>query len=147
MVGPHQWIASYSGDRKNAAITTKCGDGPVVVTNPMPSLSAVASPDSTMVGGSITDQASLSGVDSPTGTITFNLFLPGDTTCFSPIFTSTKTVNGDGTYTSDPVTTTTQGLFPGAAKLRSQHCRALELAEQLGALLLVLGVGDQALLV
>jgi hypothetical protein len=75
---------------------------------PSPSAFALASPTLTgqastpaLAGGSMTDTATLAGGTSPTGTITFQLFVGG---CSSggPIFTSTKPVSGNGTYTSDP---------------------------------------------
>lgn len=81
--------------------------GPViihVVTHTF-SLTTKASPS---VGGAISDTATLAGGTNPTGTITFSLFGPGDTTCTAaPVTTSTRTVAGNGTYTS--------GLFSPAA--------------------------------
>ena len=54
------------------------------------------------LGGQVTDTATLSGATNPTGTITFTLFGPDDATCAgTAAFTSTKTVNGNGTYVSD----------------------------------------------
>lgn len=52
----------------------------------------------------LTDQATLSGGASPTGTITFRLYGPNDTTCAAaPVFTSNPiTVAGNGTYVSAP---------------------------------------------
>ncbi|HVT60217.1 MAG TPA: IPTL-CTERM sorting domain-containing protein [Thermoanaerobaculia bacterium] len=85
--------------------------GGVIVTKAPTSLSAQATPSSAPVGGSIADQATLSGGDRPTGTITFNLFAPGDTGCASSIFTSTKSVSGDGTYTSDSFAALTPGTY------------------------------------
>ena len=56
------------------------------------------------LGSSITDTATLAGGASPTGTLTFTLFGPDDANCSgTPAFTSTETVDGNGSYTSDPV--------------------------------------------
>jgi hypothetical protein len=46
----------------------------------------------------------LSGGSSPTGTITFRLYTSRDTTCSTPLTTSTVPVNGNGTYPSPVVT-------------------------------------------
>jgi len=53
-----------------------------------------------LVGGSMTDSATLAGGDNPTGSITFSIFVTNQCSG-APIFTSTKTVNGNGTYLSD----------------------------------------------
>jgi Bacterial Ig-like domain (group 3) len=66
-----------------------------------------------VVGGNVTDTATLSGGVSPTGTITFTLFGPGDATCTgTPVLTSTKAVSsGNGDYTSDPFSTVATGSY------------------------------------
>jgi hypothetical protein len=70
-----------------------------------PSFSTTAS-GGTQAGATISDTAHLSGSLSATGTITFQLFGPNNATCGgTPIFTSTKTVSGNGDYVSDPFTT------------------------------------------
>ena len=49
----------------------------------------------------LNDSATLSGGINPTGSITFSLFPPSDPTCSgAPSFTQTKTVNGNGTYST-----------------------------------------------
>ena len=51
----------------------------------------------------LTDSASLSGGDNPTGTITFYLFAPGVTpngTDSNNVYSDTVTVSGNGTYTT-----------------------------------------------
>jgi hypothetical protein len=65
------------------------------------------------IGGSVTDTATLSGGNSPTGTITFRLFGPNDSTCSgTAVFTSTVTVNaGNGNYTSGSFTPTAVGTY------------------------------------
>ena len=76
-----------------------------------PSLTTQASP-SVMLGGAISDTATLSGGASATGTITFRLFGPDDTDCASsPVFTSTVNVNGDGEYLSGPFTPGQPGTY------------------------------------
>lgn len=65
--------------------------------------------DSGETGDTLNDTATLSLGNSPTGTITFKLFGPTDTTCSSdPIYTDVVDVNGNGVYG-----TTTDGDNPG----------------------------------
>src|SRR5204862_5539067 len=53
-----------------------------------------------VVGGTISDTATLAGGTSPSGTVTFDVFAPGDATCASPpLFTVPVTVSG-GTATA-----------------------------------------------
>ncbi|WP_285617860.1 vWA domain-containing protein [Actinoallomurus iriomotensis] len=54
-------------------------------------------------GGNVSDTATLTGGFHPTGTVTFQLFGPGDTACTTPIATRTGTVSGSGTATSGNV--------------------------------------------
>jgi hypothetical protein len=112
--GTYRWTASYGGDSNYSSQTTTCNDPneTVVVNQAMPSLSSAAS-SSVTVGGSLSDTATLSGGDNPGGTIMFKLFGPNDATCVgSPIFTSkVNTVNGNGTYASDPFTAFVSGTY------------------------------------
>lgn len=64
------------------------------------------------VGGTINDTATLSGGVGPTGTITFQLFGPDNATCAgTPAFTSTRTVTGNGAYTSDSFSPSASGTY------------------------------------
>jgi hypothetical protein len=76
---------------------------------PRPTLVTDAS--SGVVGGSISDKATLSGGKNPTGTLTWKLFGPGDTACSTPIQTFSHSVSGDGTYTSPSYTPTSPGIY------------------------------------
>jgi len=59
--------------------------------------------------GSLTDTVTIAGGASPTGTITFNLFSGA---CSGvPIFTSVKTVTGNGSYTSAAYSPLTDATF------------------------------------
>jgi hypothetical protein len=111
--GTYRWQVSYSGDSNNSAVgPTTCGDPSetVVVQKVTPTLSSTASTAVT-VGGKIFDTAHLSGF-APTGTITFNLYGPNDSTCTGPIAsTSTVTVNGNGDYPSASFTPTLAGTY------------------------------------
>ena len=64
------------------------------------------------LGAAISDSKTLSGAAIPTGTITFSLFGPNNATCTGlPIFTSTVTVNGNGTYSSLSFTPSAIGTY------------------------------------
>ena len=76
-------------------------DEPVVVTQEQhqaqPTLTTAPNPTSAIVGATLKDSATLSGGQSPTGTITFTLYNPSDAVAH------TETVNvtgGNGTYST-----------------------------------------------
>jgi uncharacterized repeat protein (TIGR01451 family) len=82
------------------------------VAKASPAVTTNASASIVLGAGSLSDSATLSGGSSPTGTITFNLYGPDNATCSgTPVFTSTKTVSGNGTYTSDSFTPTAAGTY------------------------------------
>jgi uncharacterized repeat protein (TIGR01451 family)/fimbrial isopeptide formation D2 family protein len=94
--GTYRWIASYSGDAKNLSSTGACNDEGEndTVNKDNPGISTVASADVT-IGGSLSDTATVSGGNNPTGTVTFKLYGPNDATCTgTPIFTSTVALSG-----------------------------------------------------
>jgi uncharacterized repeat protein (TIGR01451 family) len=83
----------------------------IAVLKPTPGLSGTVSPTSGNVGTAFTDTAVLSGGVTPTGTITFTVYGPNAPNCATAVFTSSKTVNGNGTYVSDPFTPTAPGTY------------------------------------
>ncbi|GAC1338488.1 MAG: hypothetical protein NVSMB29_04350 [Candidatus Dormibacteria bacterium] len=114
--GTYRFVASYNGDANNNAVITACLDPRESTTIVKPKATAklvTQASAGVTLGGSITDTATLSGGNDPTGTITFDVFGPNDRTdCDStPVFTSTKTVNGNGNYTSDPFTPSKPGTY------------------------------------
>ncbi|MGH9125184.1 MAG: hypothetical protein ACRDZ8_10730 [Acidimicrobiales bacterium] len=112
-VGDYLWTAVYSGDSNNNPVTSACGavNEHLSVIRASTSISTHASASVT-VGGSVSDTAALTGGFSPTGTITFNLFGPGDAACTgTAAFSTTVTVNGDGSYTSEPFISTAVGTY------------------------------------
>jgi hypothetical protein len=74
---------------------------PAIATTPSGSVAA---------GGSVFDSATLAGGDSPTGTVTFTLFAPGDTTCSTPIATETAPLSGNAA-SSGNVTAAAAGTY------------------------------------
>src|SRR5205085_591126 len=76
-----------------------------------PTLTTQAS-GSVMLGGSISDTATLSGSSSATGEIDFYAYGPNDSSCAgSPAFTSAVSVAGDGSYNSGPFTPAAAGTY------------------------------------
>ena len=114
MPGVYKWRATYSGDDNNLGVSiTACLDPneASTVTAAVPTLVASASGPTT-VGGQLSDTAALTGANDPTGTITFRLFGPDDPTCSGTVASqSSRTVNGNGTYTSDPFTAAAPGTY------------------------------------
>ena len=108
--GTFYWRASYSGDVAHNPVSTACNDpAETVVVTPTggqvtPTLTTQVTPASATVGQSVIDTATLAGGNTPTGTIVFIAFAPGDTTCTgAPIYTSSLVpVNGNGAYVSTP---------------------------------------------
>ena len=77
-VGTYHWVATYNGDANNTPVSSACTAEPVVITQATPTIATTPSAGGP-VGTSISDTATVSGGFNPTGTVTFNLFAPGDT--------------------------------------------------------------------
>ena len=117
--GTYRVIATYSGDANYTGSASSCADpaeAEVVGRAPLPIATAVA-PTPIMLGASFHDTATLgpkpAGGATPTGTVTFNVYGPGDPTCAAaPVFTSTNAVNAAGTGAlSSNFTPATSGTF------------------------------------
>jgi hypothetical protein len=105
-VGTYNWIAKYSGDANNKSVSTVCTDEQVAIGKDGTSVTTVASAGGAP-GAAIHDTARVTGADQPTGTVTFTLHGPADTTCTAtPIFTSTAALTA-GTATSASFSGTT----------------------------------------
>jgi hypothetical protein len=108
-VGAYRWTASYPGDAHNNGATSPCGDETVVVTKASPSIATVPS-GTVPAGGVVSDTATVSGGYQPTGSVTFELFAPDDTSCANPIATRTDTLAG-GHAASGPVAIGAAGTY------------------------------------
>lgn len=112
--GTYYWIASFPGDANNQSATTSCGDSneSSVVTKDTPTLTTTASGPVT-VGQDIHDVAHLSGgYGTLGGSISFEVFAPGDTTCQTPTaVTPNQSVSGANDYTSGNYTTSAVGDY------------------------------------
>jgi hypothetical protein len=102
--GTYHVIASYSGDSSYLPQTTACSDqGEAVTVTPGPiAVATQVAPATIGLGATFDDIATLSppaaGTVPPTGSVTFDVYAPGDTTCSSsPVFSSTNPVDAVGT--------------------------------------------------
>jgi uncharacterized repeat protein (TIGR01451 family) len=111
--GTYHWIATYSGDAKNAGSSGQCGDTGEndTVNKAHPTVVTVASA-AVVVGNPIHDTATLAGGHAPTGSITFDLYGPDNATCTGDaVFSATVAVNGNGNYESGNFTPTAAGTY------------------------------------
>lgn len=114
MAGTYRWIASYGGDaNNNPSAATACSDpaGQVAVARRTPLLNAEPSwaPPSASAYAQLTMGAGPSG---PTGTMTYRLYGPDNMTCAgAPVFTTTRSVTGNGTYLSSGYEPTVAGTY------------------------------------
>ncbi len=76
-----------------------------------PTLTTAAS-GTVLIGGSISDTATLSGGSNPTGTISFKVYGPDDANCTGPsTLVADVPVTGNGSYSSGPYTPTATGTY------------------------------------
>ena len=114
---PVSTVTSYSfsvsgGNFASSQATTAAATAVVTYTYfAVPTLATQASP-TVVIGGSISDLATLTGATNPTGAITFTLFGPNNASCAgAPIFSSTNAVNGSAVATSGTFTPTQAGTY------------------------------------
>lgn len=124
--GSYEIVANYSGDANNNPSSSACGDEPMTVNQAQPSVGTVLSPDSGSVTApaSFSDTANITNGDSPTGTVTFNVYAGTDGTACSgegvvPVATATGTVSGasatSGAFTLLPGSYEVQAVYSGDA--------------------------------
>lgn len=111
--GSFKWQASYSGDGNNNRVTGTCGGTSQLLTvdRASPTLTTSATVSVT-VGSTVTDTATLVNSYHGTRTITFSLYGPSPTqACTTLVGSVTRTVSGDGTYTSPEITPPHAGTY------------------------------------
>ena len=106
--GTDYWVATYNGDSNNNPVSSGKAAEPVTITAATPSISTSQQPMSAAVGSSIADQATVSGGDSPSGTVTFNLYNNPNATG-TPLFTDANEPLSGGVATSKGYTTAATG--------------------------------------
>jgi len=110
--GSYRWTATYGGDETNAAETTACGAAVATVAQAAPALVTHISAASITAGDSVHETATISAGFKPTGTLTFRLYGPGNTSCSgSPALTSTAAVSGNGSFDSGNLVPRAAGDF------------------------------------
>ncbi len=109
--------AGVKNNTTGAVTSTNGGTGTtatasLTVNQATPTLTTTAS-GPVVVGGNITDTAHLSGGYALTGTITYSVYAPGDTSCTSALTPAptSATVSGAGNYTSGNFATTAAGSY------------------------------------
>ena len=113
--GTDYWVATFNGDSNNSKVTSGATAEPVSVTPNTPAISTSQQPATAVVGSSIADKATVTGlVDASSGdTVTFTLYSSGTTQNSSTqLFTNTETVSLSGstaTATSAGYTATATG--------------------------------------
>ncbi len=103
--GTYHWIASYPGDTNNSGYTTTCGaaNEQVTIAKATPTISTKATPTSAGTGSTLQDSATLAKTSGllGTGSITFSLYGPGDSSCATALHSETVT----GIATTGPFST------------------------------------------
>jgi hypothetical protein len=111
--GTYNWVATYGGDPNNNPVSSGCGAEPFLVAKYAPSITTTPS-GSVPAGGTVSDTATVYGGLNPGGSVTFQLFAPGDTTCTTPTATTTGTLI-TGTASSGNVPTGGVGTYKWVA--------------------------------
>jgi hypothetical protein len=127
--GTYEWTASYSGDGNNAVASSSCGTAAVIVTTASPTITVTPSPASSPLGSEFSATATLAGGYSPSGSITFDLYPVGDTTCTGTVFQSTAAttgVDGNATYqAASSYQLTTPGTYEWTASYSGDSDNAI----------------------
>ena len=111
VAGTFRWTASYSGDGNDPAAASACAapGATVDVAKLRPALAVSANVSGT--GSTTTASGALRGA-SPTGTVAFKLYGPGNATCAgTPAFSSSRTVTRNDSYTSAAFTAIAGGPY------------------------------------
>src|SRR5207244_375823 len=76
LAGTYYWVATYSGDQNNKAISSGCEDEPVVIGPATPAIKTTQEPASAVVGATVKDKATLSGLfgEHPAGKVSWKLY-------------------------------------------------------------------------
>lgn len=109
--GRYSFTASYSGDSENEGVSEPC-DSPNQVVQVL-KRSPQVKPRAVLVGGRrISIRARLAGAVSPSGSITFRLYGPGDKRCRSkPRFGGSVKVKANGTFPLARYLATKSGVY------------------------------------
>lgn len=113
-VGTYRWTVSYSGDVNHAVASAACGAASSAVAKAVPTVSGKVGDGKRLTAGTrFRDSVILTGGFRAGGTITFQIFGPGEgaNRCERPAFVNSIRVNGNGTYNSDPFVARQAGRY------------------------------------
>ena len=119
-VGTYRWVASYtsSDTSKWSNSTGKCNDAneQSVITKKQPGISTTALASATLPNAAIHDTAHVTNLTADaTGTVTFNLYGPGDTSCSNSIWSNSQPLGtvtgGAANVQSDDHVVTAAGTY------------------------------------
>jgi hypothetical protein len=96
--GDYYWSAHYSGDLENEPADAECS-AISTVDKASPGLEGSAS--SGAVGTAIHDEVTVTGGFSPTGEVTFSVYGPADTSCSTPLETSSAPLQSGNATSAD----------------------------------------------
>jgi hypothetical protein len=145
-VGTYEYVAAYSGDAENAPASSACGapGQSVTITSAAPTLVTLAS-GSVMVGEGIFDTARLVGGDEPSGSLTFSLYGPNDSTCSqAPVEVFNTALTGlEPRYRSPTYTALAEGAYHWIASYGgdARNLPSAEVCGEEGESVLVTGGG------
>ena len=101
LAGTWSWTAMYGGDTANGGVSSSCGKESVSVSAASPTLSTTPSPGGVENAVVLNDAGLLAAGYGPTGSITFDLWNPSQTTCTgTPAYTESVSVTGNGSYST-----------------------------------------------
>lgn len=115
LAGMQTDLASLVTVRSGALSAASAGSDLTTVTKGVPAIAAQVAPAQIPLGASFRDTATLTArpvAAPPTGTVRFDVYGPGDTSCTgSPVSTSTKPVNASTSAVSDDFTPAAAGTY------------------------------------
>jgi Domain of unknown function DUF11 len=109
--GTDYWVATYNGDSNNSSESSGASSEPVSIGKASPSITTTQQPASAVVGSTVADQATVSGLVDPSSgdTVTFDLYSSSTTQNASTLLYSSTVPLGSGTATSGSYTTKSTG--------------------------------------
>ncbi len=112
LAGTYHWTATYNGDANNNTASSTCASEAVTVGKASPTIATTPNPASAIVGTSLNDTAHVSGGSSPTGTVTFDLYGPTDSTCSGvALYIKTVALSGSDAATTDGPASALTGTY------------------------------------
>jgi hypothetical protein len=91
--GTYNWVATFAGDASNLGASGACGTSSESSTITRANVGITTTPSAGVtIGGTVSDQATLTGAYHPTGSVIFVLYI--DPLCFLPVSITTGALTG-----------------------------------------------------